>query len=218
MRKKESYLSLYSWSEWKERWRLALHSRSFILQSVSTLLAGLVVVLIIPPFLLFIQSIPGHYINDPLLKELPAYDVSLYIFICLYALLLVAVVQLSFHPVLSLKALQAYLLLTVMRGCSIYLFPLEPPVAIIPLVDPVIEHFFYEKVVITKDLFFSGHTSMLSLLCLVIPFGWTKRVALLITLLVAALLLVQHVHYTIDVLAAPLAAWLAWKVAESIKV
>lgn len=216
MQKKESYSSLYSWSEWKQAWQLALHSRLFILQGIATLIVGLVVVLIIPSFLRFIQNIQGNYINDALLNELPAYDVSAYIFICLYAMVIVTIVQLSFHPDLALKVVQAYLLLTVMRGCSIYLFPLEPHAAIIPLVDPLIDHFFYKQVVITKDLFFSGHASTLFLFCLVIPSGWTRKIGLLITLLVAALLLVQHVHYTIDVLAAPLAAGLAWKLVGKI--
>jgi len=70
---------------------------------------------------------------------------------------------------------------------------------------------FYGGKFLTKDLFFSGHTSIqfLSFLCL--QKKSDKVLALISTILVASLVLVQHVHYTIDVLAAPLFTWLSYK-------
>jgi membrane-associated phospholipid phosphatase len=69
---------------------------------------------------------------------------------------------------------------------------------------------------VTKDLFFSGHTSSVFLLFLTIPGRTDKRLALLATAVVAFLLLVQHVHYTLDVLGGLLFAWVAYQVATRI--
>jgi membrane-associated phospholipid phosphatase len=63
---------------------------------------------------------------------------------------------------------------------------------------------------VTKDLFFSGHTSTVFLLFLCLPGKIDKKLALIVTMIVGSLLLVQHVHYTLDVLGALLFAWIAF--------
>jgi membrane-associated phospholipid phosphatase len=97
---------------------------------------------------------------------------------------------------------------------TITLVPLDPPAGLIGLVDPI-GNFFYGKSYVTKDLFFSGHTSTVFLLYLCLPGRKDRMIALAVTALVAFLLLVQHVHYTLDVLGALLFAsiafWLARK-------
>jgi membrane-associated phospholipid phosphatase len=55
---------------------------------------------------------------------------------------------------------------------------------------------------LNKDLFFSGHTATLFLIFLYLPGQPARRVFLPVILTVAMLLLLQHVHYTIDVVAA----------------
>ena len=60
---------------------------------------------------------------------------------------------------------------------------------------------------ITKDLFFSGHTSTLFLMFLITQHKKVKATLLTISIIVPILLLVQHVHYTIDILAAPVFAY-----------
>ena len=93
---------------------------------------------------------------------------------------------------------------------TITLFPLEPPAGLIGLVDPLSNFFYGHDKFITKDLFFSGHTSTMFLLyfCLVKPVD--KRIALLVTVLVACLLLVQHVHYSVDILGGFVFGWFSW--------
>lgn len=92
-----------------------------------------------------------------------------------------------------------------------YLVPLDPPIGIIPLRDPFVEGFFYDDKVLVKDLFFSGHTSNMVLLTLFMDIKWLKNILILASIIVGYLLLVQHVHYAIDVFAAPFFAYLAYR-------
>ncbi len=94
-----------------------------------------------------------------------------------------------------------YIIVSLSRMLSINLVPLDPPVGLIPLIDPL-SNAFYGKTYITKDLFYSGHTSTIFLMFLCLRRRWDRLFALVGTLIVGRLLLVQHVHYTIDVLGA----------------
>nr|WP_262898458.1 sphingomyelin synthase family protein [Hymenobacter negativus] len=63
---------------------------------------------------------------------------------------------------------------------------------------------------IVRDLFFSGHTATMVLLLLVGRGKMWRWILGLMTVAVGVLVLVQRVHYSYDVLAAPLFAWLAY--------
>nr|WP_262896050.1 sphingomyelin synthase family protein [Hymenobacter sp. BT523] len=69
---------------------------------------------------------------------------------------------------------------------------------------------------IVRDLFFSGHTATMALLVLAVRGRAWRRALVLMTVAVGLLVLVQRVHYTYDVLAAPLFAWLAYWLAGRI--
>jgi hypothetical protein len=83
-----------------------------------------------------------------------------------------------------------------------YTVPFNPPLKMIPLADPFVQ-FFGSGAVLTKDLFFSGHTATLFILFLTAASKKTKYFFLTGTIIAALLLLLQHVHYTVDVLSAP---------------
>lgn len=82
-----------------------------------------------------------------------------------------------------------------------YLVKLDPPIGLIPLVDPVGKILGYGGQLITKDLFFSGHTASLLILFLAVKIRWLK-IFFLVVLLTMIMLLWQHVHYTVDILGA----------------
>jgi hypothetical protein len=196
-------------------WRSALQDKRF---RIKILITGLLLALcayIAPLFFNYIQQREGLVLNDYLLNRLPAYDLSVWTFVLLYILILSAVIWLAFNPRLFLLALQAYVILTVLRFITIFIVPLDPPVQLVELIDPFVQRYLYQQSV-TKDLFFSGHTSLLVLLALVVPAGRFRLVLLAGTLVVATMLLIQHAHYTIDVLVAPFFSWLALTLAKKI--
>ncbi len=113
-----------------------------------------------------------------------------------------AIVDTARHPYRFLVFLWSCLLLSLVRMTTITLIPLEPPIGLVPLIDPILKP-FYRDTQITKDLFFSGHTSSMFLIFLMLQKKWEKAVALVATIVVAILLLLQHIHYLVDVIVAP---------------
>ena len=104
----------------------------------------------------------------------------------------------------------AFNLETVFRFLTIYFVALNPPSGIVDLHDPVAAMFIYgENMPITKYLFFSGHTATMLFACYFLTLKKEKIVAILLSIILALLLLIQHVHYTIDIVMAPFFTLLA---------
>jgi len=86
---------------------------------------------------------------------------------------------------------------------SIYLTPLDPPATLIAIKDPLTSITYGGKdVFMTKDLFFSGHTSNMLMLALCFEKRNDRLIGFLAAVSVGVLVLFQHAHYTIDVVAA----------------
>lgn len=199
-------------ANWKEAWNL----RVFRIQTIITLAFLISLGFFMPPFFTYIQATPGYIINDVILNWLPVQNYSLSIFILIYSVILLTAINLSPHPVLFLKCLQAYCLLVGIRILCLFLVPLDPERLMIPLDDPFVGRLFYNGSVITKDLFFSGHVSTMFLFFLAIPFRNLKYLFIVATSLVSVFILIQHVHYTIDVVAAPFVSWVSYRLAHKI--
>ena len=195
-----------AWAKRRFRRRLGL---------IVLLLLGLLPV--VPHFYHFIQARPGRLLPDPLLALLPVHDVSSLTFALIYGCVAATLVYLLPRPRLLLRALWAYYFLQLLRMLTLWLLPLEPPTTLVVLHDPVMDHLFAVTTQpIVRDLFFSGHTATMALLALVgrgRRWRWTLA---FMTVAVGLLVLVQRVHYSYDVLAAPffavLAYWLAGRV------
>ncbi|SFC81310.1 phosphatase PAP2-related protein [Spirosoma endophyticum] len=182
---------------WNEAWRSSVFRTKFMIGVV-----GVIAILITFPY--FFQTIEQHtgpVLNDWLLSQLPPYDVSLIIFLVIWAAGLLILIRSRRSPTIFLMFIYSYIIITLSRMISINLFPLNPPVGLIPMVDPL-TNAFYGKVYITKDLFYSGHTSTIFLIFLCLRRRMDRLVTFIGTLVVASLLLVQHVHYTIDIVGA----------------
>jgi len=106
-------------------------------------------------------------------------------------------------------AFQSYTAMVIVRMIAMSLTPLDPPPTMIPLVDPTV-YYFGTGVHLSRDLFFSGHTSTMLLLALTAPTARWRTVFGVATFAVAACVLAQHAHYTIDVFAAVFFAYGAY--------
>jgi hypothetical protein len=206
----------FGYSNFKNDWKNAWNYRPFKIQLIITFIILLLLALFINDFFCYSELRQGRIINDFILNWIPARNVSLYIFFFIYSVIILSLVNLSSYPLLFLKCLQAYCLLTIMRIISIYLFPLEPPAEMITMKDPFVDQFFYNHLNITKDLFFSGHIGTLFLLFLACPSRKLKRLYLIFTFITAILIMIQHVHYTVDIIVAPLFSWFSFKFVQKI--
>jgi hypothetical protein len=192
-------------------WRTALKDPIFRIRITFTLLLLVTCAFISPVLFNYIEKRPGTALYDPVLELLQPADFSILIFSLLYFLIIVGVIQVIKSPGLLLMGIQAYLVITVMRFITLLVTPLEAPEGILVLKDPFVDKLFYQQTV-TKDLFFSGHTGTVSLFIFLLynQKGW-RYLYMAGTLFLGMLLLWQHVHYTVDVLAAPVLAWGAAK-------
>ncbi len=130
------------------------------------------------------------------------------------ALILFRCVQ---NPDILMTFLWSYIMVSLVRCLTITLVPLNAPLNLIGLVDPLSNAFYGAKFV-TKDLFFSGHTSTIFLMALCLQNKKEKIIGYIATAVVGFLLLVQHVHYSLDVFTAPVATWAICTVATLKKV
>ena len=199
---------------WKTAWKYPIFRWKLIIGVI-----GVIMLLLTFPY--FFQTIEGHsgpVLNDVVLDQLPPKDVSLVIFLTIWASALLILVRARRSPVIFMLFSYGYIIVSLARMLTINLFPLDPPGGLIPLVDPL-SNAFYGAKYITKDLFFSGHTSSILLIFMSLRRRWDRLFAFVGSLIVGSLLLVQHVHYTIDVLGAfaftyPL-YWIGKKIALS---
>jgi len=203
-------------TEVKEEWHEAWQNTGFRRRTAGGLALFIMISLFFPFFFQTIEARNGFPLNDPLLRLLPPHDVSTATFNIIWAVSLLSLVRAIQTPSMFLTFVWGWLVLTAFRLLTITLVPLDPPAGLIALQDPISNFFYGHHKFITKDLFFSGHTSTVFLLYLCIPGRKDKIVVLLATFCVAVLLLVQHVHYTLDILAAPFFGWAAYRLARRI--
>lgn len=168
-------------------------------------------------FLQWAENRNGYVLNDWLHRVLTPADFSLPIFILMWGAVLGSLLFVIPQPFVLFTGVLSFTLMFVFRSTCIFLVPLEAPADLIPLMDPI-AGFFLERndVVLKKDLFFSGHTASLCLLFLLLRHTPLRLFLMACACVVPLLIVWQRVHYAIDVLCAPPAAWLCVQVAGEI--
>ncbi len=161
----------------------------------------------------WIQLRDGKAWPDWILAQIPSANVSYLIFGIIYSSVIYLIIRLLEAPKRFLWFVWAFNIETLMRFTSLYFVALNPPKGLVGLHDPIAELFIYgDSLPITKDLFFSGHTATMVFVCYFLT-GNERKISLLLTGVLVALLLIQHIHYTWDILAAPVATlasiWIA---------
>ncbi len=195
----------------KDNWKIFFRKENSVRLFVWTLLVLVVCVFSLSRFLIFAESRDGAVLKDPLFDMFSAVELNVPVFILIYGSLLTCIVYLAVnHPSRLIIALQSYSLLVLVRMLMMYVTPLNPPAATIDLQDPLV-FIFGTGSKITKDLFFSGHTSTLFLLFLVTANRKLKYVFLVNTFLVGLSVILQKAHYSIDVFVAPFIAYGVFK-------
>lgn len=194
-------------------WRIAFQQRNIRLQFILTAVSYIFLFKYCRMVMVIFEQRKGIQIIDPLLTRLPVVDSSTLIFSLTYSALAIFILTNLNNPMRFIKGMQAYTLLLTMRTITIYLVPLEPPIGMIVLKDTV-SNFFMNSgngTYIVKDLFFSGHISAIMLFFLVAENKTIKIILVSLAVVIASLILLQRVHYTMDIIAAPFFSYLAIK-------
>jgi len=184
---------------------------SVILMIVISLIAVLLGLVATTYFLAYNEARAGYTLYDPIIAAIPAIDLSRVIFICTYSCILLGLFCCMTTPERIVRTNFAILALLFYRFVCMYLLPLEPPEGIIPLQDEFLRHTTYGDKVLLKDLFFSGHTASAVLLYHLVDHKWVSRFLLGMSVVIGSMLIIQHVHYTLDVIVAYAFAHLSYK-------
>lgn len=198
---------------WKQAWEVKKFRSLITIGSLGLFIA----VILWPIFLKHIEKRNGIVLHDTVLAFLPVVDLSAPIFACIWGAALVMLLRVIKQPKLFLMFLFSYLMLFTLRMLTIQLIPLDAPIGLLKLKDPISNYLYGNGgVFITKDLFFSGHTATLFLIYLFLERKVEKSLTFIASILVGIMVLFQHIHYSIDVLFAPLFAFGTYWVAKNL--
>ncbi len=203
------------YSPLSERWIAAYSNPRFRVRFIIFFCLLTITVCLLPFFFQYIQNREGIVLQDFLLNRIPAHNVSLLLFFIIWSVIALALLRAVNSPAMFYLLLSSFTLLTLCRVCCLYFVPLNPPQGLIILHDPL-SNFFYGSTFISKDLFFSGHTATMFLIYLCLQKKADKIYALTGCILVGIFVLVQHIHYSIDVLAAPVFTCIIFQMAKKL--
>ena len=198
---------------WSEAWQL----RSFRNKTFVALALVAIILLTLPTFFAFIEKREGMVLQDFVLDTIPAMDVSVPTFVIIWSMVLLVFYRIYQNPRLFLLIAYGFILMCLCRVLTISILPLNPPPGLITLKDPIANIVYGGKgIFITKDLFYSGHTGNMFLFFLCLQAKWDKIFALTAAVLIGILVLVQHIHYTIDVIAAFIFTYFIYLLAKKV--
>jgi len=184
---------------WSEAWQ----EPRFRNKTIIALLLVAIILVSLPAFFAFIEKREGMVLQDYVLDAIPAIDVSIPTFVIIWSVVVLVFYRIYQNPRLFLLIAYGFILMCLARILTISLLPLNPPAGIITLKDPIANIAYGGNgIFITKDLFYSGHTGNMFLFFLCLEAKWDKIIALTASFLIGLLVLIQHIHYSIDVIAA----------------
>jgi len=193
-------------------WKEALQNRYFVYGLVLSGIALVALAFFMPYFFQdVIADKKGVLLDDFILDQLTPVDWSWTIFTLIYSCVLLTLVSNYKNPAVIARGLATYCVVTWLRMLAIYLFTLEAPKGMIFLKDPFLSFIIYPEYFV-KDLFFSGHISAMTVFVLIEPNRLLRWIKIVATVVVGVLILVQHVHYALDVVVAPFFTYGAYRV------
>jgi len=198
-------------------WKSFLKDKKNLTEFIITAVIVTLVIIAFSHFLHFVEQREGVVLNDPLLNAFNPIDLTWLTFALIYLSLIIFVITTFNKPDKLLVAFQAYGLMLIFRTIAMYLTPFEAPETILLLNDPFVQ-FFAKGDILTKDLFFSGHTGTLFLVSLLAENKTLKTIFLILTILVGFAVLLQHVHYSVDVFVAPFVAYGSYRIIKNLHI
>lgn len=194
-------------TRWREEWR----DREIVLRWLFSIAVLAGTLFTYQQQLAWVEARPGARLDDPLLRTFAAIDLTWPIFVLVYGGIVAGIVVLAGTPKQLRIAVLGYGLMVAFRTVMMAVTPLDPPAGMILLEDPFIAMFGVEKTP-TRDLFFSGHTATLSLFLFCVTRPAVKWVFFVAAAAMGVMVLLQQVHYTVDVLVAPFASYGAYRI------
>ncbi len=157
-------------------------------------------------------SHPGHFIPpDPLMRWLEPRDFSVPIFVLEYLAVIFLFFYMTDKPAYFVKCLWSVSVLLWLRTFTVLLVRFSPSPEMIVLKDPFTQFFFGDGVMVTNDLFFSGHVGLLTFFFYIVENRYLKTFLLFTIVSVGLMLIWQQVHYTLDVMFAPIFSRLVYE-------
>ena len=189
-------------------WKQALNTPRFVAWAAfSVVTIALLGLLIETYFQDVILNRPGVLLNDYVLNAFKPVDWSLEIMTIIYSSILLSIAMNISKPWTVVLMFSTYAVVTWMRMLSMYLLTLEAPIGVIPLHDPFLSMVVYQQQDFVKDLFFSGHVSSMCVLIAVEENRIFRWILIVLACVMTTFILWQHVHYTLDVVVAPVASF-----------
>jgi hypothetical protein len=188
--------------ELMKRWNNYFRNKRSKYEFIFTSGLLIVILFLLSRFLLFVEHRPGIIPDDPLLKLFQPINLTWLTFLLIYGGLAIAIFYFAGEPERLVFAIQVYIVMVLVRIIAMYVVPFDPPSSMIQLKDPIVEYIGTGQQM-NKDLFFSGHTATMFLLYLTSGKKYYRILFFSFTIIVAICVLIQHVHYAIDVFAAP---------------
>jgi hypothetical protein len=198
---------------WKKK---ALYNEAFRINLILGLILLVALFIFTSFYFSYIECLPrGTVLDDWVLRRLPARDVSTLIVLFEASVFILLLARVSTNPVMFITFLFSSVLIYATRDLTIGITQLRAPVGLIELKDPI-AGMVYRYGFVTRDLFYSGHIAFVFLIFLCDNNKIDRYYTLLACILIGFLLLVQHVHYMIDILAAPFFSFVCFWITKRI--
>jgi PAP2 superfamily C-terminal len=201
-------------SDWielnKANWGEALTEKNFGLKYAVNFLVCFAIYMGMTHMLINHRFYPGAMVDDPIFKHITPHNFSVPVFFCTYTGIFAFLYFIIPQPRLFMFAVRAFVLLFAFRLFFIMVMPLLPAPDMIDLRDPFTDNVIGFKGQVRNDLFFSGHVADLSFFAICCFNKTIRRLLILITICAAVMLVWQKVHYTADVVAAPIFSFVVY--------
>lgn len=191
-------------------WKSFLNDKRYTTILTISIILLFILLVVFAKFLIFVENRQGVVLEDPIMKMFTALDLNIPIFIVIYGSLVSGLIILAGAPKNLLIGIQTYSLMLIFRIVGMYITPLDIPLGSINLQDPLV-FVLGTGQIITKDLFFSGHTATLFIIFLVMNNRKLKLLYLFLTITVAIMIYLQKAHYLLDILVAPFVSYAAYR-------